>query len=257
VIQEVLTRGADAGLRLLFSPECGACTSPLTSPLSGPICRACWNSIALMTPPLCEICGDAVATSARRWCPRCQLELPVFAAARSAGRYDAALREIVHAFKYDRCRALAPALAAMMRDAGGELLLDADAVVPVPLHPWRRWQRGFNQADDLARYLGRPVRRVLRRRRNGPPQASLPAAGRDQNVRGAFGLMPGARSRVRGRVLVVVDDVMTTGATLSACSRVLLEAGARQVYALTSARAVAARTAPPIPLPDPSTARRR
>jgi ComF family protein len=257
MIHDVLADCANTALRLLFAPDCAACEAPLRTPLSGPVCGECWRSIARMTPPLCEMCGDVIAASALRWCPRCRVDLPEFAAARSAGRYDAALRTIIHAFKYDRCRALAAPLAAMMRDAGAALLDEADAVVPVPLHPWRRLRRGFNQADDLARGLGRPVRRVLRRRRHGPPQASLPAGRRDGNVRHAFGLAIGARARVRGRVLVVVDDVMTTGATLNACSRVLLEAGARKVYALTSARAVAAPTFLRLPPPDPSTDRRR
>jgi ComF family protein len=187
----------------------------------------------------------------------------MFEMARSAGCYEGSLREIIRAFKYEGRRVLAEALGAMMREAGRPLLDDADAVVPVPLHPWRLLRRGFNQADDLARHLGVPVLRVLRRRRHGPPQAGLPAGQRRANVRAAYALRwkrpdghhPAAR--VRGRVLVLVDDVMTTGATLDACSRVLLDAGARRVRALTAGRAVAAR---PVPLPPtlrPSGARRR
>jgi ComF family protein len=140
---------------------------------------------------------------------------------------------------------LAEPLGRMMRMAGADLLDGADAVVPVPLHPWRSVRRGFNQADDLARQLGLPVWRVLRRRRYGPPQASLPAFSRRNNLATAYGLSRTWNLRahlvgpsLRDRVVVLVDDVMTTGATLNACSRVLLDAGAGSVRALTAARTV-------------------
>ena len=121
-----------------------------------------------------------------------------------------------------------------MRECGAELLSAADVVVPVPLHRRRRRVRGFNQAEDLARNLGRPVTLALRRRRATQSQADLPAARRHVNVRGAFALR--WRSDVRGCRVVLVDDVCTTGATLEACARVLREAGAREVSALTAAR---------------------
>ncbi len=162
------------------------------------------------------------------------------------------MRELLHAFKYHRRRLLARPLADLLREAASDLLAEADAVVPVPLHPWRQWQRGFNQADDLARGLGLPVWPVLRRHRTGPPQAKLSAADRPANVLGAYQLPPASRfarhpERLSGRHLILVDDVMTTGATLDACSRVLLAAGVSRVLALTVARAVAAAHAPPRP----------
>ena len=182
------------------------------------------------------------------------------ALSRSAGVYDGSLRRIVHAFKYDGRRVLAPRLAALMREAGADLLAGADAVIPVPLHPWRALRRGFNQADDLARALGPPVWRVLRRTRHGPPQAALPAARRHANVRAAFALRldkPWSARRLRNRSVVLVDDVMTTGATLEACARVLTAAGVRRVIALTAARAVAGPPRPRPPTPRPSIAPRR
>ena len=122
------------------------------------------------------------------------------------------------------------------------MLDDAAAVVPVPLYPWRRLQRGFNQASDLARHLDRPVSHALWRVRRTRPQAGLSASERRRNVRGAFLLSPflsrrARRTLVEDRVLVLVDDVMTTGATLHACAEVLTEAGAREVRMLTLARA--------------------
>jgi ComF family protein len=165
-------------------------------------------------------------------------------AARSAGRYQGSLREIIHAFKYEGRRGLAVPLAAMMRTAGAGILTGADVVVPVPLHPWRRMRRGFNQADDLARHLGLPMIRALWRIHATRPQAGLPAAARRRNIRDAFQLSPrvtGRRHRalVEDQVVVIVDDVRTTGATLDACASVLKRAGARQVRALTVAQAIA------------------
>lgn len=150
------------------------------------------------------------------------------------------MRAIVHAFKYEGRRSLARPLAARMRDRGADLLEGADAAVPVPLHFSRRLERGFNQAADLARALGLPCRQVLRRVRATPPQAGLPAGRRHGNVRGAFCTTRGA-AELRGAVVVLVDDVSTTGATLDACARALTVAGIREVRALTAARVVTAR----------------
>ena len=164
--------------------------------------------------------------------------------ARSAGRYDGPFRLVIHTFKYEHRRPLAAPIAQLMVAAGTEVLAGADAVVPVPLHPWRALRRGFNQADDLAIHLGLPVWRALRRTRHGPPQASLPASQRGDNVGNAFACSWMSRlwsGRLRGRTVVLVDDVMTTGATLDACSAVLLAAGVRNVRALTAARAVVAQ----------------
>ena len=163
----------------------------------------------------------------------------------SAGRYEGALREIIHAFKYEGRRSLANPLGGLVRDAGAVMLEGCDYVVPVPLHPWRRMQRGFNQARDLARHLDRPVVNALWRVRATPPQMALNANARRSNVHGAFDVSPlltyGARlygvklALLEDRILVLVDDVRTTGATLDECARVLLTAGAREVRALTVA----------------------
>ena len=162
------------------------------------------------------------------------------------------IADLLVAAHADAKRKLDAQQAELMREAGEPVLAGADAVVPVPLHPWRATQRGFNQADDLARALGLPVWRVLARTRHGPPQAELPAARRHANVRRAYRLRTPlfvppigvwlngfAARQLRNRVVVLVDDVMTTGATLDACSRVLRDAGVRSVRALTVARAVA------------------
>jgi ComF family protein len=162
------------------------------------------------------------------------------ASARAGGDFDGPLRDIIHAFKYERRRSLAPPLATLMREAGADVLHDADAVVPVPLHPWRYFGRGFNQAHDLARHLGLPVVHALWRARATPSQHGLTAPARRRNVRRAFRLSPLLRADERhaalhDRVIVLVDDVRTTGETLNACAEILREAGVREVRALTAA----------------------
>jgi ComF family protein len=197
-----------------------ACDAVLERPLDGPVCAACWASLARRTFP-------AFSTK-------------LIARGRSAGDYEGPLKEIVHALKYEGRRTLAPPLGALLREAGQELIHDASCAVPVPLHPWRRLRRGFNQAADLAAALPVPVVHALWRRRMTPPQTGLTAGARRRNVRGAFRVSPLVSRRVVDsmlvdRVVVLVDDVRTTGATLDACAHVLRDAGVREVRALTVA----------------------
>jgi ComF family protein len=268
---------ANAFVRTFLAPRCAGCDEVLNRPLEGTVCDACWRAVARITPPMCDVCGDALPafgrddttpldrdTPDRLVCVRCAATPPRFARARSAGRYDGPFRNVIHAFKYERRRPLAVPIAALMASAGRDVLDGADAVIPVPLHPWRALRRGFNQADDLAVHLGLPVWRALRRARHAPPQAALSATVRERNVIGAFavgplfGLLgPPWKRRLRDRTVVLIDDVMTTGATLDACSEALIGAGVRSVRALTAARAVARR---PVQRPERrplSTARRR
>ena len=202
-----------------------------------------------MAPPACDTCGQAlpswrtISLAAER-CAACRRRPPAFDRGAVACDYEGELRAIIHAFKYDGRRSLARPLGRLLVDAGGAVLDGADAVVPVPLHPWKRLQRGFNQSTDLARTLGVPVRPLLFRSRMTRAQAGLTQGQRRRNVAGAFMLHPwrartrGGTSAVAAQILVLVDDVMTTGATLDACARVLKRAGAREVRTLTLARAL-------------------
>jgi ComF family protein len=162
---------------------------------------------------------------------------PAVTLARAIGPYEGSLRAIVHALKYQARQTVAVPLALRMRAAGGEVLTGADAVVPVPLHRSRERRRGFNQARELARHLGLPMVDGLSRVRKTAAQADLPAARRHANVRGAFATRV-PNEVLKGLTLVLVDDVSTTGATLNACAATLVAAGAREVRALTAARAV-------------------
>jgi ComF family protein len=247
---------ADAVFTILLAPSCAACGELLEHPTSGPVCASCWQSILPLTPPVCDRCGDplptwrAISVPLAR-CPRCRRGTRRVDRARAVGAYDGALRAIVHALKYEGRRSLAQPLAELMRFRGADMLTGADWAVPVPLHPSRRRERGFNQAADLARHVGVPVRQALRRTRATRMQTGLPAAQRHRNVRGAFELassgqdrrdrqegQEGQEGRLKGSVVVLIDDVSTTGATLDASAQVLLEAGAREVRALTVARVV-------------------
>ena len=234
----------DGVLAVLLAPLCAACNSPLEEPLRGAVCARCWASIVPITPPLCRSCGDPLATwrvvcRAESRCVRCRRTRPIVASARAIGSYESSLRAIVHAFKYSGRHTLARLLAARMRDAGREILERADVVVPVPLHRSRERSRGFNQARELARHLGLPLADCLRRVRRTAAQADLPASRRHANVRGAFVLDQRWRNELKGLTVVLVDDVSTTGATLNACAAALVGGGAREVRALTAARAVA------------------
>jgi ComF family protein len=165
--------------------------------------------------------------------------------------YEGRMKEVVHALKYERRRSISPRLGALMRECGAALLKDADVVVPVPLHPRREYERGFNQAEDLASHLGLPVARLLTRVKHTHSQIELPRHERQENVKDAFALSQGPRSLIPGprslipdpRIVVLVDDVSTTGSTLEACARVLRDAGVKEVRALTAARVVTSKRA--------------
>jgi ComF family protein len=215
-------RLADAVLSALIAPPCATCGAVLERPLQGAVCEQCWTAIA----PLAST-----------------FSLDTIACAHALGAYEGTLREIVHVLKYDGRRSVAPRLSSLMAEHASRVLSDADAVVPVPLH-WRRHrERGFNQADRLARGLRRPVWHLLRRVRMTLAQVDLPADERRRNVARAFSLRSrwfggSAAALLRGRTVVLVDDVATTGATLVACARVLYAAGAADVRAVTAARVV-------------------
>jgi ComF family protein len=209
----------DALLAATLAPACAACHAPLDSPSRGCICAVCLGGILPATL--------APWTSAH------------VSIGLAAGRYDGALRDVIHAFKYEGRRSLGDPLASLMREAGRSVLEDCDCVVPVPLHPWRRLRRGFNQARDLAERLDRPVVNALWRVRATSSQMALNAATRHTNVRNAFVLSPLVTGGMplRGACVVLVDDVRTTGSTLDECAKVLRRAGATDVHALTVAAA--------------------
>jgi ComF family protein len=240
---ETLGRVAATALDWLLPPQCLSCRAPVDR--QGQVCAECWRGLSFIDGLMCAACGipfefelgeDAL-------CGGCLRERPVFTAARAVTRYDDRSRGLVLAFKYADRTAAAPSFGAWMARAGAEMLDAADALVPVPLHRFRLFTRRYNQAALLAHAIAR--RRaiavapdLLVRNRATPSQGGLNPAARAANVRGAIAVRGGRAASVADRRLVVVDDVMTTGATVSACARVLLRAGATAVDVLTLARVV-------------------
>lgn len=228
---------------LVLPPRCLGCGDLVGAP--GAVCPACWAGIDFIAPPLCRCCGlpfdydegpDAV-------CGDCARSPPVYGRARSAMVYNDTSRRLVLAFKHaDRIDA-APAWGDWLSRAGGALLADADMLVPVPLHRGRLISRRYNQAALIAQALGRvsglPVCvDALRRIRATPSQGRMNRSQRERNVAGAFAVADRRRDRVGDARIVLIDDVMTTGATLAACVQPLLHAGAANVDVLTLARVV-------------------
>jgi ComF family protein len=168
----------------------------------------------------------------------CRLGLTGFDAVYSFGSYEGALRKLIHLFKYERMHPLSKPLGGLLARALPRDL-EFDAIVPMPLHWRRRWERGFNQAELLAREIARrwnvPVERAVRRRKATAPQSGLTNSKRRLNVSGAFVLRGGAK--IDGARVLLVDDVLTTGATAAACARVLKHGGARHVALAAVARA--------------------
>jgi len=243
----VLDRAADGLLALCFPDTCVACGEPLARRRDYGVCGACWRRVAdlELEPPWCPSCGipSSASSGAGEVCIPCLLEPPCYSGARAVGYYAGELRALIRALKFDQRRdlryLLAPRLAAacLSEWRPGDL----DAVVPVPLHPTRQRERGFNQAALLARtlapYLGLPcAEHVLRRAQHTRPQVGLSLADRLRNVRGAF--RASGRGALRGLRILLVDDVMTTGATVSSAAAALLEGGALRVSVVSVARAV-------------------
>jgi len=244
---------------LLFPDDCRLCGLPLRNLSRVPVCEACLRLPSpLAADFFCAACRTPFSSpfplDASGRCALCRSNLRGFDTAYSYGAYEGALRDLIHLLKYDRIRTLAVRL--------GDLLMAAypreerlDAIVPMPLH-WRRyWQRGFNQsallAGEVSRRCGLPVVQAVRRTRATAPQAGLTNARRRANVAGAFA--PSRRGSVKGLRVLLLDDVMTTGATASACSRALKSAGARYVAFLALARADRRyNPAPGAPSPEPS-----
>ncbi|MFQ5879944.1 MAG: ComF family protein [Dehalococcoidia bacterium] len=235
-VQRPVARLGQLVLDLLFPPRCASCGG-----YDQFICRSCADAMPKAQPPRCPVCWQR--QPAADVCRRCQQQPPAFAAARSPFVYEGPVRSAVHSFKYGYVSALGGPMAALMAQGLRQHFPPTLVLVPVPLSPWRQRSRGYNQAALLARELatlcGLPLAEdALVRRRNTAPQARLTgesvADQRRRNVQGAFLARPEALPA--GTTPLLVDDVMTSGATLDACALALKEAGASTVFALVFAR---------------------
>ncbi len=231
-------------LSLILPTRCHTCRRYLRDETNPCFCRDCWATISRINGPCCPRCGkpfaseSALSHSPGHLCGDCRERLPHFDHAVSAGWYEGVLAEAIHLFKYRGKTLLARPLGAFLLDAMGRFP-KADGLIPVPLHPSRLREREFNQALLLCDYVkaqsGLPViPDGLERVRETPPQIGLAHAARRGNVRRAF--VSKQLARIEGRSIVLIDDVLTTGATVNDCARALKRAGAETVCVLTIAR---------------------
>jgi ComF family protein len=240
---EWLGRAMRMAVDAVLPPLCLSCGSLVSEP--GALCPECWGKVGFLAAPLCQCCGTPfeVELGPDALCGRCMDEPPVWRKARAVFRYEEASKPLVLRFKHaDRIEG-APAFARWMARAGADLLAEADLLVPVPLHPLRLLARRYNQAAVLANALGKLAgRRVepdaLIRKRRTPVQGQLTREERRRNVKGAFAVRPRRLAALQGKTILLIDDVLTTGATAGECARVLTKAGAASVDVLTLGRVV-------------------
>jgi ComF family protein len=231
-------------LDVALPPLCPSCREPLGG--GAGLCASCWSKLALIEPPYCARLGIPFAYDSGPGMLSLEAiaDPPAYDRARAAVRYDDVARALVHAFKYSDRLDLAPLIGKWTARAGSELLADADALIPVPLH-WRRlWARRFNQsaalAGEISALSGVPVLHgALKRARPTAQQVGLTKAQRAENVQGAFQVPAEGKAAIAGRRVVLVDDVLTSGATVDTCARALLRGGAAHVDVLVFARVVA------------------
>ncbi len=248
-VQRVLRSIAEGLFSVLFPSDCSICQSPLANISNLPVCQGCLDRILPLEGTLCSICGEKIlgqhfATDGGPLCGSCRLATPRFRKAVAFGAYAGALRNLIHLFKYRRIKSAGPLLGRLLKQAAAAIATeDRLLVIPVPLWPDKRRARGFNQAEEIARAFCRSCAAgsiqfctvLLVRTRDTASQTGLTRRQRQANLRGAFSVVHA--EQVRERSVLLVDDVMTTGATAGECARVLLRAGAKQVFVATVARA--------------------
>lgn len=243
VLETAARRAGKFALDLLLPPHCLTCDQPVGAP--GQFCPRCFEQTHFITAPCCTRCGVPFETAERGGhsgtCPNCLADPPPWGEARAALRYDAQAKRLILPFKYGDRVENARALAAMMARAGGPLLREADWLVPVPLHRSRMLSRRYNQAALLSRALSRLSGRPtlldgLRRVRSTSPLAEMSPARRSAEMEAAIAVRATRRPAIDGARLLLIDDVLTSGATARACVAALLAAGASRVDVLAAAR---------------------
>lgn len=239
----MITALSRAALDLVLPPLCACCDTPVEAP--GQLCATCFGQLAFISEPACQRCGlpfsSHEAAGRSRVCDACSTDPPPWRQARAALVYDDKAKSLILPLKHTDRGENAAVLALHMHRAGAALLARADLLVPVPLHRWRLLRRRYNQAAFLAHALGHRAKRpvladALRRPHATAPLGGLNAAERHLALEGSIDVRPNRRAALRGRIVLLIDDVLTTGATAGACARALLDAGAANVDVLVASR---------------------
>jgi ComF family protein len=239
-----LAASARIALDAIYPPTCLACRAATAA--TGALCPQCWSKMRFIERPYCERLGTPFEQDLGPGLlsPQAIADPPVFARARAVARFeDGPARQLVHRLKYSDRGELSKPMGRWMARAGAEILVGADALTPVPLHALRLWTRRFNQAAALAHAVAREIDApyepfLIARVKATQSQVGLSRAQRADNVQGAFRVPAQAQARLKGRRIVLVDDVLTSGATANAAARALLRGGAAQVDLLVFARVV-------------------
>lgn len=231
-------------LNIVLPPLCASCSARVET--THGFCGSCWAKLDFITKPYCVTCGlpfpfTQEEAQENTQCGECLKDAPAFASARAPLSYTDASRQLLLPYKHHDATHLTPALVQLMRAAAPDILEKVDMIIPVPLHWLRLLLRRYNQSALLAAALAKNTGKaysptLLRRIRPTPSQGKLTRAQRLLNVKGAFAVPSRKRAQLKGKTLLVVDDVMTTGATVNACAHTLMQAGAKAVYVLTAAR---------------------
>ncbi|HJS09147.1 MAG TPA: ComF family protein [Pirellulales bacterium] len=248
-VRDVLSSSFRLALDVALPPLCPSCREPLGD--GAGLCATCWSKLTMIAPPYCARLGIPFAYDAGPGLLSMEAiaNPPAYDRARAAVRYDDVARALVHAYKYGDRLDLARVMGGWMARAGHELLDDADGLVPVPLH-WRRlWARRFNQSAALAAEISKTskvplLHGALKRMRATVQQVGLSKSERADNVQGAFRVPADLKAEIAGRRLILIDDVLTSGATVDTCARALLRGGAAHVDVLVFARVVAPLRSP-------------
>ncbi len=228
----------------LFPPRCANCGMFVQQ--HGGICSTCWQKLTFITNPYCKKCGYPFAYECHEdsICAACMQSPPLYDSHRSALRYDEGIKKLIHMLKYyDQPTAL-PLMAKWMAQAAADFLLKKNIILmPVPLHRWRMIKRQYNQAALLAKAIakysdGFYLLNGLIRTKNNPPQASLDRKHRLGNMHKILTINTRYTQLIRNRPVLIIDDVMTTGATINACAKALRKAGAAEIYSVTLARTI-------------------
>lgn len=235
-------------LDLIFSSKCKICDLQLDETRKSCICSSCWSKIELIKEPYCKKCGISLYSyGTSEICGKCTNDKNHFSIARSIGIYDGTLREAIHLFKYKGKVSLANHFSELIRkqikkdDFKNNLFEGVNYILAVPLHKKKLRKREYNQslilANIISKYTGiKLLKNCLIRVRTTLPQSQLPREQRFNNVKGVFDVVN--KELIKNKIVILIDDVFTTGATINECSKILLKSGAKKARVLTLSRAI-------------------